>query len=97
MRQIRQLRQRVESIEDELGIEPSSSDSSGEYDDGPRLKSIIGFVAEESTEEAGASIETVLNVAVAFGTERSKAEHELEKLRRQGEVYEVQTGYLRRT
>jgi len=39
----------------------------------------------------------VLDRAEETGTERSKAEHELEKLRRQGEVYEPQTDHLRTT
>lgn len=44
-----------------------------------------------------ASIERVLDIAELVGIERSNAEHELEKLRRQGEVYEPATDYLRVT
>lgn len=99
MRQVRELRRRVESIEDELGIEPPGSESSSDDDDdsGPHLLPIIGFVEDGCVDDAGAAIGTVLDVAIAFGIDRARAEHELEKLRRQGEVYEPQTDYLRRT
>ncbi|WP_273838313.1 helix-turn-helix domain-containing protein [Halococcus sp. PRR34] len=63
-----------------------------------RIKNVKALIAEiEEEYDAGAPIEEVLDRAEETGTERSKAEHELEKLRRQGEVYEPQTDHLRTT
>jgi replicative DNA helicase Mcm len=63
-----------------------------------RIKNVKALITEiEDEYDAGAPIEEVLDRAEETGTERSKAEHELEKLRRQGEVYEPQTDHLRTT
>ena len=63
-----------------------------------RIKNVKALIAEiEEEYDAGAPVEEVLDRAEETGTERSKAEHELEKLRRQGEVYEPQTDHLRTT
>jgi replicative DNA helicase Mcm len=99
MTRISNLRRRVESLEDEIGVEPPEFDVDSEDDDidAPDMRAVVGFVENEGTDTRGASIETVLDVAEALGLERSTAEHELEKLRRQGEVYEPQSDYLRRT
>lgn len=99
MTRISNLRRRVELLEDEIGVEPPEFDvdSDGDDADAPDMRAVVGFVENEGTDHRGASIDTVLDVAVALGLERSKAEHELEKLRRQGEVYEPQSDYLRVT
>jgi replicative DNA helicase Mcm len=99
MTRISNLRRRVESLEDEIGVEPPESnvDSDGDDTDAFDMRVVVEFVENEGTDTRGASIETVLDVAVALGLERSKAEHELEKLRRRGEVYEPQSDYLRVT
>ena len=99
MTRISDLRRRVESLEDEIGVEPPESDvdSDGSDTDAPDMKAVVGFVENEGTDHRGASIDTVLDVAEALGMVRTRAEHQLEKLRRQGEVYEPQSDYLRVT
>ena len=99
MERISNLRRRVESLEDEIGVEPPEFDlnTDGDDKDAPDMRAVVEFVENEGTDTRGAPISTVLDVAEALGLERSKAEHELEKLRRRGEVYEPQSDYLRRT
>jgi len=58
-----------------------------------RVKTAVEGLQEEHAE--GAPIDEVLDRAEAFGIERSTAEHEIEKLRKTGEVYEPQSGHLR--
>jgi replicative DNA helicase Mcm len=61
-----------------------------------RIKNIKGIISElEDEYEEGAPVEEVLARAETIGMERSKAEHEIEKLRRQGDVYEPSTDHLR--
>ncbi|MFP4625986.1 MAG: ATP-binding protein [Natronomonas sp.] len=61
-----------------------------------RIKSIKALIDElEDEYDEGAPIEEILDRAESMGMERSKAEHEIEKLRRQGDVYEPQTDHLR--
>ena len=63
-----------------------------------RIKSVKSLISEiEGEYDEGAPIDEVLDRAEEAGVERSKAEHEIEKLRRQGEVYEPQTDHLRAT
>ncbi|PSQ41150.1 AAA family ATPase, partial [Halobacteriales archaeon SW_5_68_122] len=57
------------------------------------IKTLISDVEEEYDE--GAPREEVLDRAEEVGMERSKAEHEIEKLRQKGDVYEPQTDHLR--
>lgn len=99
MRRIRNLRRRVETLEDEIGIEPPEYDNSsaGSGSDTATVRAVVEFVEDESSDNAGASVKVVLDVAEALGMKRSHAEHGLEKLRRQGEVYEPQSDYLRMT
>ena len=61
---------------------------------------LTGHGAVVSTEPARRMrdmAEEVLERAEDVGMDRSKAEHEIEKLRRQGEVYEPSSGHLRTT
>lgn len=59
------------------------------------LKGVIAEVAEEY--EKGAPIEVVLQRATEIGLDATKAEQEIEKLRRKGEVYEQHQDHLRTT
>jgi replicative DNA helicase Mcm len=59
------------------------------------LKGVIAEVAEEY--EKGAPIEVVLQRATDIGLDATKAEQEIEKLRRKGEVYEQHQDHLRTT
>lgn len=58
------------------------------------VKTLISRIDAETPDE-GAPIETILDDAEEIGFERSEAEHEIEKLRRQGDVYEPTTDHLR--
>ena len=61
-----------------------------------RIKTMKRIVAEVAAEcEDGAPIEAVLDRAVEAGFERTQADHQLQRLRNQGDVYEPQTDRLR--
>jgi hypothetical protein len=61
-----------------------------------RVDIVAGIIAELEQEcNEGAPIESVLDRAEEIGLEQSKAEHAIEKLRRQGDIYEPMAGYLR--
>jgi replicative DNA helicase Mcm len=63
-----------------------------------RIKNIRTLIAEiEDDYEEGAPVEEVLSRAAELGIDESKAEHEIEKLRQRGEVYEPQNDHLRTT
>jgi len=59
------------------------------------IKSLISTIEEEYDE--GAPVDVVMERAEEEGMEVSKAEHEIEKLKQKGEVYEPQTDHLRTT
>jgi replicative DNA helicase Mcm len=93
----------VRSCLQDIGVDPET----GEFDadvvetgrsksQRDRIKNIKSLIAEIETEyDEGAPIETILDRAEEMGMERSQAEHEIEKLRRQGDVYEPTTDHLR--
>ncbi|WP_336360340.1 minichromosome maintenance protein MCM [Haladaptatus sp. ZSTT2] len=63
-----------------------------------RVKNIKNLIAEiENEYEDGAPIDVVLDRAEEIGMDHSKAEHEIEKLKQKGEVYEPRTDHLRTT
>ena len=63
-----------------------------------RIKNIKGLISDIEEEfEEGAPIEEVLDRADEIGMDASKAEQEIEKLRRKGEVYEPKQDHLRTT
>jgi len=63
-----------------------------------RIKNIKHLIEEIETEfDEGAPVEEVLARAEEVGMERGKAEHEIEKLKQRGEVYEPSTDHLRTT
>ena len=63
-----------------------------------RIKNIKGLISEiEDEYEQGAPVEEVLERADEIGMDASKAEGEIEKLRRKGEVYEPRQNHLRTT
>jgi replicative DNA helicase Mcm len=59
------------------------------------IKQLIGEIEEEF--EEGAPMDEVLDRANEIGMDASKAEQEIEKLRRKGDVYEPKQGHLRTT
>ncbi|AKH96645.1 AAA family ATPase [Halanaeroarchaeum sulfurireducens] len=63
-----------------------------------RIKNIKGLIEEiEADFDEGAPVDEVLARAEEVGMDRSKAEHEIEKLKQRGEVYEPSTEHLRTT
>ncbi|RJT04417.1 minichromosome maintenance protein MCM [Halococcus sp. IIIV-5B] len=95
----------VRSCLKDIGVDPET----GEFDadivetgqsktQRDRVKNVKALISEiESEYDSGAPVDEVLDRAEETGMERSQAEHEIEKLRRQGEVYEPQTDHLRTT
>jgi replicative DNA helicase Mcm len=90
------------SLED-IGMDPET----GEFDadvvetgtsksQRDRIRNIKGLISEiEDEYDDGAPIEEVINRAETVDIGQSKAEHEIEKLREQGDVYEPTNGHLR--
>ncbi len=90
------------SLED-IGMDPET----GEFDadvietgrsksQRDRIRNLKGVIAEVEEEyEVGAPLDKILERVETAGMDRSKAEYELEKLRRQGDVYEPQPDTFR--
>jgi replicative DNA helicase Mcm len=96
----------VRSCLEAIGVDPET----GEFDadvietgrsktQRDRIKNLKGLISTLEDEfETGAPLDEVLDRAeTELGLDRSKAEDELEKLRRKGEVYEPHQGHLRTT
>ncbi len=95
----------VESCLQDIGVDPET----GQFDadvvetgtsksQRDRIKNIKGLIAEiEDEYEEGAPVDEVLDRAGEIGMDPGKAEEEIEKLRRKGEVYEPQQNHLRTT
>ncbi|WP_135829832.1 LAGLIDADG family homing endonuclease [Halorussus halobius] len=63
-----------------------------------RIKNLKQLIAEiEDEYEEGAPVEEVMARADEIGMEQSKADHEIDKLKQKGEVYEPSTDHLRTT
>jgi len=63
-----------------------------------RVEAIESMIAElESEYDQGAPVEEVLEYAQNSGIKESKAEHEIDKLKQKGEVYEPENKHLRTT
>ena len=95
----------VRSCLQDIGIDPETGEfdadiveagtSKSQRDRIKNIKGLIGEIEEEYDE--GAPIDVVLERAEEIGMEASKAEHEIEKLKQKGEVYEPSTDNLRTT
>ncbi|MBX0322450.1 minichromosome maintenance protein MCM [Halomicroarcula sp. F13] len=89
----------------EIGVDPET----GEFDadvvetgtsksQRDRIQNIRGIIADiEDEYDEGAPIDVVVERAEEVGIDESKAEHEIEKLKQKGEVYEPRTDHLRTT
>lgn len=63
-----------------------------------RIKNIKQLISEiEEEYDDGAPVDVVLDRAEEIGMDHSKAEHEIDKLKQKGEVYEPSTDHLRTT
>ena len=61
-----------------------------------RIKNIKGIIDNTAPEyDEGAPVDVVIERAEEVGIDESKAEHEIEKLKQKGEVYEPTTDHLR--
>ncbi|MDR5672734.1 LAGLIDADG family homing endonuclease [Halalkaliarchaeum sp. AArc-GB] len=95
----------VESSLQDIGVDPET----GQFDadvietgtsksQRDRIKNLKGLIEELEDEfEEGAPIEEVIERADEVGMDPTKAEDEIEKLRRKGEVYEPRQNHLRTT
>jgi len=93
-----------EQMED-IGVDPET----GEFDadvveagtsksQRDRIKNLKHLIEElESEYDEGAPVDVVVERAEEIGMETGKAEHEIEKLKQKGEVYEPSTDHLRTT
>lgn len=63
-----------------------------------RIQNIKGIIAEiEDRFDEGAPVQRVIRHAKRVGIDKSKTEHEIDKLKQKGEVYEPRTDHLRTT
>ncbi|GGM58146.1 replicative DNA helicase Mcm [Halarchaeum rubridurum] len=95
----------VRSCLEAIGVDPETGEfdadvvetgtSKSQRDRIKNLRALIEDIEEDF--EEGAPTEEVMARAEEVGMDRSKAEHEIEKLKKQGEVYEPSTGHLRTT
>ena len=95
----------VRSCLQDIGVDPETGQfdadvvetgrSKTQRDRVKNIRQLINDIEDEY--EQGAPVDEVLERAEDVGMDRSKAEHEIEKLRRQGEVYEPSSGHLRTT
>ncbi|RQH00727.1 cell division protein [Natrarchaeobius oligotrophus] len=95
----------VRSCLQDIGVDPET----GEFDadiveagtsksQRDRIKNLKGLIADiEEEYDEGAPVDIVLERAEEVGMDQSKAEHEIEKLKQKGEVYEPSTDALRTT
>jgi len=90
---------------EQIGVDPETGEfdadvvetgtSKSQRDRIQNIKGIIDDIEDEYDE--GAPIDVVIERAEEVGIDESKAEHEIEKLKQRGEVYEPRTDHLRTT
>ncbi|MFC6766846.1 minichromosome maintenance protein MCM [Natrinema soli] len=95
----------VRSCLQDIGVDPETGEfdadiveagtSKSQRDRIKNLKQLIGDIEEEYDD--GAPVDIVLERAEEVGMDQSKAEHEIDKLKQKGEVYEPSTDTLRTT
>jgi replicative DNA helicase Mcm len=95
----------VQSSLRDVGMDPETGEfdadiietemSKSQRDRVKNLKTLIEEIEEEY--EEGAPAEEVIERAEEIGMAESKAEHEVDKLKQKGELYEPMQGYLRTT
>jgi replicative DNA helicase Mcm len=88
---------------EDIGVDPET----GEFDadvietgtsksQRDRIKNIKGIIQElEAEYDDGAPVEAVIERAGEIGMNESKAEHEIQKLKNKGDIYEPSTDHLR--
>jgi replicative DNA helicase Mcm len=89
----------------DLGMEPETNEFDADMIEAghsksqrDRIKGIKAIVSElENEYDEGAPYDEVVEMAVENGTDREKAEHEIEKLKQRAEIYEPSEDRLRTT
>ena len=92
----------VRSSLENLGVDPDTEDLDAEVVETgtskrqrDRIKNIRGIISDlEEKHDSGAPVDEVIERAEQVGLEASKAEHEIMKLKQQGEIYEIRTDHL---
>ncbi|MFC6722530.1 LAGLIDADG family homing endonuclease [Halobacteriaceae archaeon SHR40] len=90
---------------EDIGLDPETGEldadmietgtSKSQRDRIKNIKQLISMIEEEYDE--GAPVDIIIERAEEEGIEESKTEHEIEKLKQKGEVYEPQQNHLRTT
>ncbi len=95
----------VRSSLENIGVDPET----GEFDadvietgtsksQRDRIRTVLGIIKDlEDEHDEGAPVEEVKERAEEIGIEESNVEHEVEKLRQKGDIYEPSQGHLRST
>jgi Fe2+ transport system protein FeoA len=82
---------------DEAPLDVTAIETGRTVDERGRIKKVIAVISEiDAQNDTGAPRGEVLNRLKAMGIARDKAEHEIEKLRQSGDLYEPQTDHLRK-
>ncbi|ELZ28852.1 MCM family protein [Halosimplex carlsbadense 2-9-1] len=95
----------VRSCMEDVGVDPETGELDADMIEAgtsksqrDRIKNIKGLINDlEEEYDEGAPVDVVIDRAEEVGMDETKAEHEIEKLKQKGEVYEPQTDYLRTT
>jgi len=95
----------VRSSMEAIGVDPETGELDADIIEAgtsksqrDRIKNIKHLVDDlESEYDEGAPVDVVIERAEEAGMDASKAEHEIEKLKQKGEVYEPKTDHLRTT
>ncbi|WP_436925450.1 minichromosome maintenance protein MCM [Halosimplex amylolyticum] len=95
----------VRSCMEDVGVDPETGELDADMIEAgttksqrDRIKNIKQLIDDlEDEYDEGAPVDVVIDRAEEVGMDETKAEHEIEKLKQKGEVYEPQTDYLRTT
>lgn len=105
MDDIERAKQLISRCMEDVGVDPESGEldvdiveSGTSKTQRDRIKNIQGIIRElEGEYDNGAPYEKVLERAGTGGISESKAEHEIQKLKNSGDIYEPSTNHLRLT
>jgi len=95
----------VRSCMEDVGVDPETGELDADMIEAgttksqrDRIKNIKQLIDDlEDEYDEGAPVDVVVERAEEVGMDETKAEHEIDKLKQKGEVYEPQTDYLRTT
>jgi len=95
----------VQTSMEDIGVDPETGELDADVIESgtsksqrDRIKNIKHLIDElEAEYDEGAPTDVVVERAEEIGMDESKAEHEIEKLKQKGEVYEPRTDHLRTT